>query len=194
MRSRDIGIGLLAMALVAGACQAGGASPATAQGSAPGELSTAAAMGMVDRYERALTGSDPQTAWSLLSPTFRATALDSDPARFAAERATFIASAGTTYSLVVRSTDPAVLRQWALPRLTADADLSQGYLVEAHYPALSAAYPSADPTCASDIFVVAPSTAGGWYLWWVGDAAALSNGSCTRSPSLFSPQPGPAST
>lgn len=194
MRSRDIGIGFLAMALVASACQAGGTSLATAQGSGPGELSAAAAMDMVDRYERALTDSDPQAAWSLLSPTFRGIALDSDPARFAAERATFIASAGTTYSLVMRSADPAVLRQWALPRLTADADLSRGYLIEAHYPSLSAAYPSADPTCASDFFIAARSTEGGWYLWWVGDTAALANGSCTRSPSLFSSQSGPAST
>lgn len=160
----------------------------------PTDLSADAALAMVDRYQRALEASDAQAAWALLAPAFRASALDSDLDRFAAERAASIERAGPAYNLVLRSAELDVLRHWASPRLTADADLAGGYLIEVHYPSLAAWYRQADPACASDFYLVAPSTtAAAWYLWWVGDTAALANGSCDRlSTEFFTPPPRPS--
>ena len=152
---------------------------------AASDLSQDEALSVVDRYEHALATFDAQAAWTLLSPRFRSVALYDDLTGWAQERAVFFTAAGPTYTLILRSSDPTVLRQWALPRLTSDMDGTRGYLIEAHYARLGAAYPSADPTCASDFFLMARDTTGTWWIWIAGDAAALANGSCSRSASMF---------
>ncbi|MBI3750930.1 MAG: hypothetical protein HY263_04640 [Chloroflexi bacterium] len=152
-------------------------------------LATTDAIDLVARYEQALADGNADLAWAALSPGFRAIGLDSNFSRYTAERLGFMTSVGSRFEVQIRSADPNVLRRWALPRLTEGADLSSGYLIEAHYPGLAAQYPSADASCASDFYIVAADQTHTWSIWWVGDAAALPNGSCSRSAADYSSAP-----
>lgn len=171
--------------MVAVAIDAHGNIVASAPGMFPPEPNPPASV-RVEGYVQALVDGNDLAAWTSLAPGFRSVALDSNYQRYADERTAFFRSVGGRFAVTLRSQDPSVLGHWALPRLTAGANLSTGSLVEVHYPALAAQYPTADPTCSSDFYLVAKDSSGTTWIWWVGDTSAVANGSCSRSPADYS--------
>jgi hypothetical protein len=124
--------------------------------SSPSEPNVAArATALIDSYETALVSGQWQTAFDMLAPASptRGAGLQA----FAAERAPYYDSVAGRYTIGAPTRDEP---DWSIYAPLVDgADLTQAYLVEVDYPALSG------NNAGYEQFVVAPDTSGTLMIW-----------------------------